>query len=124
MFRGFNAPTHILRPAAIKLNWMLGAEPLEDHLVGGARGVVAIVFAPRHPCEQRQSENALRERGSWRRQIVERESDEMRAGGEALQKQWKRELLPSGQRGPFGVVVATHGGDAAREGWRDLRQHG
>ena len=64
---GIDAPTHILRPAAIKLNWMLGAEPLEDHLVSGARGVAAIVFAARHPCEQRQSENASRERGSWRR---------------------------------------------------------
>src|SRR5262249_1769148 len=71
---GIDTPTHILTPAAVKLNWMLGAEPLEDHLVGRARSVAAIVFAPRHPCEQWQSENAPREFRCCRGQIVERES--------------------------------------------------
>src|SRR5439155_14433903 len=78
---------------------------LKNHLVGVARGPFALLRRAHGPGQERQAENMPGHPWCCRRQLVDTESHEMRAGAERVPQMFHAPALGGRCLGPVGFGV-------------------
>src|SRR5262249_20521080 len=95
-------------------------KPLKNHLIGVARGALALFGRAHGPGQQWATKDIAGDPWRGRRQLVDPEGDEMRLGAKAVADVEHAVALLLRQLGPVVVVIIALRDNAARQVRHDL----